>query len=138
MDFQKNHPSVKLHQAPGKPNSLKKRAGGQSNFSLGWGDDSAVQPKKQQQVSQSPWATEEEVKQAPATSVKVHHAPGGASAFSLADGSNTSSFQTTSQAAAQQATGGVPAGVPAAQQVAAGKTAVKVHQPPGGRSQITF
>ena len=61
MDFQKNQPSVKLHQAPGKISQMLMCKGGQSNFSLGWGDNAQPeQPKRAQQpASQSPWATDE-------------------------------------------------------------------------------
>lgn len=96
MDFRKDQPSVKLHHAPG----------GQSNFSLGWGNEEPTQqPKNQvqatvqtqqqptqevkvqnQQQSSSVWSHQEEEKKesvGATTSVKVHHAPGGQSNFSL-------------------------------------------------------
>jgi hypothetical protein len=85
MDFQKNQPSVKLHQAPG----------GQSSFSLAWDDGSAQQKPKQATVT-SPFATHEEEKQQPHTSVKFSgQAPGGSTSISLSDGStNSNHFQT--------------------------------------------
>jgi len=53
-------------------------------------------------VSQSPWATEEEVKQAPTTLVKVHYAPGGQSSIFFGDsGSTDDRFKTSSQQANQ-------------------------------------
>ena len=85
MDFQKNQPSVKLHQAPG----------GQSSFSLAWDDGSAQQKPKHATVT-SPFATHEEEKQQPHTSVKFSgQAPGGSTSISLSDGStNSNHFQT--------------------------------------------
>jgi hypothetical protein len=81
------------------------------------------------------------------TSVKVHHAPGGKSNFSLAwdepvkpNNQPNSNFKK-----AQQEITGKPNQQPPKQQVveppqqvAAGKTSVKVKHPPGGHSSITF
>ena len=79
------------------------------------------------------------------TSVKVHHAPGGGSNFSLAWGdpepakktapkvtpvTNPAPLKETNQV--QQPTQGQQAKGPDA------KTSVKVHNPPGGRSNICF
>ena len=78
------------------------------------------------------------------TSVKVNNAPGGKSNFSLAwDVPEQAPKKTTTQQVQppQQA----PQQVPQVQQIAgqkeqqpAGKTSVKVHNPPGGKSSITF
>lgn len=62
MDFQKSTPSTKVIAAPGKKLILK-HVGGQSTFSLGWGDQPSVPQvgiRKVQQPSQSPWGTDEE------------------------------------------------------------------------------
>lgn len=75
------------------------------------------------------------------TSVKVHHAPGGKSNFSLAW--DTEPTKPTKQVKPTQPQ---PQTQPLApqnqqQQPAAGnttKTSVKVHNPPGGRSNIIF
>jgi hypothetical protein len=81
------------------------------------------------------------------TSVKVHHAPGGKSNFSLAWDEPTkpvnqpnSNFkkpqqEITGKPGQQQPVKQV---APPPQQVPAGKTSVKVHNPPGGKSSITF
>ena len=91
MDFSKHTDgttSVKVHHAPG----------GKSNISLGWGDQPAPAPKKQNtqpQVVQQPPpqqqpqpsvsnAQKESTNNADnKTSVKVHNPPGGKSNFTL-------------------------------------------------------
>lgn len=73
------------------------------------------------------------------TSVKVNNAPGGKSNFSLG-------WDVPEQAPKkQQVQQPVQQGPPQVQQTAglnekpaAGKTSVKVHNPPGGKSSITF
>lgn len=83
------------------------------------------------------------------TSVKVHHAPGGKSNFSLAWGDSEptnqkpkTNFQKKEQAEITGKPNQAPVvnNVPPAkvEQQAAGKTSVKVHNPPGGKSSITF
>lgn len=87
------------------------------------------------------------------TSVKVHHAPGGKSNFSLAwdePQKPANQPQQSGKKAPQQEITLKPNQVAAnnvkqpqqqqqqPQQVAAGKTSVKVHNPPGGKSSITF
>ena len=130
MDFQKNQPSVKLHHAPG----------GQSNFSLAWDDGSAQQQKPKQATVTSPFATHEEEKKQPHTSVKFSgQAPGGQTSICLGDGStNTNHFQTQNQANSAFANAGTSslpsAGVAAGKRTGDPSGAV----PPGGRSQITF
>lgn len=67
--------------------------GGQSNFSLGWDDSAQQKPKQQQQVSQSPWATDEEQKK-PLTSVKYSgQLPGGNTTICLGDDGGSGSTQ---------------------------------------------
>jgi hypothetical protein len=79
------------------------------------------------------------------TSVKVHHAPGGQSSFSLGwdepvkpitkpvlQNAQQPTVQTSMQAA-----GGKGKTDPAQQQPA-GKTSVKVNNPPGGKSNFIF
>ncbi len=83
------------------------------------------------------------------TSVKVHHAPGGKSNFSLGwDAPEPAPKKPTTQPVAQQ----VPIQQAPVQQQKlqqpikpqnnqtepAGKTSVKVHNPPGGKSSFTF
>ena len=78
------------------------------------------------------------------TSVKVHHAPGGKSNFSLgwdvpeqAPKKNTTQPQQAPQQQPQQQQVQQPK--PQQQeQPAAGKTSVKVHNPPGGKSSFTL
>jgi len=78
------------------------------------------------------------------TSVKVHHAPGGKSNFSLAwDEPTKPAYQPQNKKLQQEITtkpGQLPPKevAPVQQQVAAGKTSVKVNNPPGGHSSITF
>ncbi len=79
------------------------------------------------------------------TSVKVHHAPGGKSSFSLAwDTEPVKPKQTKPTQVPTQAPTQTPTQPLAPQNVqnqpAAGgaKTSVKVHNPPGGRSNIIF
>lgn len=74
------------------------------------------------------------------TSVKVHHAPGGKSSFSLAwdtEPVKPTKFKPTTgqQPLAPQNNINPPA---QSSNTAAGKTSVKVHNPPGGRSNIIF
>jgi hypothetical protein len=79
------------------------------------------------------------------TSVKVHHAPGGQSSFSLSWDEPVKPvtkpvLQTAQQPTVQsttQAAGGKGKTDPTQQQ-AAGKTSVKVYNPPGGKSNIIF
>jgi hypothetical protein len=84
------------------------------------------------------------------TSVKVHHAPGGKSNFSLAWDEPTKpaqqpqqpqqpqqQFKKQQQEVTMKPNQPVPKLNPA-EQPAAGKTSVKVHNPPGGKSSITF
>lgn len=109
--------SVKVHHAPG----------GQSNFSLGWGNDNAPQQPQQPQKGTS-WRY-----------VGKYH--------------NQSSivFGEEPQKPAQQAPKAVvevqkpvqqgpgqPGNGPTNQATEAPKTSVKVHNPPGGKSSITF
>lgn len=80
------------------------------------------------------------------TSVKVHHAPGGKSNFSL--GWDEPTKPATQQAPKQQQQEAQkqevaqkpnqPTKLNPAEQPAAGKTSVKVQNPPGGKSSITF
>ncbi len=83
------------------------------------------------------------------TSVKVHHAPGGKSNFSLAWGDSEPTNQkpkTNFQKKEQTEVTGKPNQAPVVnnvapvkvEQQAAGKSSVKVHNPPGGKSSITF
>ena len=81
------------------------------------------------------------------TSVKVHNAPGGKSNFSLAwDEPVKPANQNVGKKAPQQEIALKPNQVVAnnkpqvqlPQQQAAGKTSVKVQNPPGGKSSITF
>ena len=76
------------------------------------------------------------------TSVKVHHAPGGKSSFSLAwdtqpakPSKQTKPSNPISQPIAPQNMKIPPTTQPANQTA---KTSVKVHNPPGGRSNIIF
>ena len=83
------------------------------------------------------------------TSVKVHNAPGGKSNFSLAwdQPENPKPAQKATQppppqqvapnVAAGQKAGGVPQ-TQQTQQSTDAKTSVKVHNPPGGKSSISF
>ena len=83
------------------------------------------------------------------TSVKVHHAPGGKSNFSLGwDEPTTAPKKAPVQPAAQQQQPASIQSKPVAkttaghgqknQQEPAGKTSVKVHNPPGGKSNFTL
>lgn len=81
------------------------------------------------------------------TSVKVHHAPGGKSNFSLGwDEPQPQQKNVTKpeqvQKPAQQEVPLKPNQVPVnnkpQEQPAAGKTSVKVHNPPGGKSSFTL
>jgi len=83
------------------------------------------------------------------TSVKVHHAPGGKSNFSLgwdeAPKTNpikpaTQQQPATTQPQQQPASNNATAGYSqkGQQQEPAGKTSVKVHNPPGGKSNFTL
>lgn len=84
------------------------------------------------------------------TSVKVHHAPGGQSNFSLGwsepqkPNNNVQAQQPKKEqeitSKPNQAVYNQPnqPKVNTAEQPAAGKTSVKVHNPPGGKSSITF
>jgi len=80
------------------------------------------------------------------TSVKVHNAPGGKSSFSLAwdePEKPKPAQKPTQQAPPPQQQYQKPAGTPGFQQpaptqAAGEKTSVKVHNPPGGKSSITF
>ena len=77
------------------------------------------------------------------TSVKVHHAPGGKSNFSLAwddapQNNNKPSNKPPQQQVALKPNQALNVPVVAKEQPAAGKTSVKVHNPPGGKSSITF
>lgn len=76
------------------------------------------------------------------TSVKVHHAPGGKSNFSLAwdteptKPTNPKHVPTTTKPALTPVEPNHPSTTTTT--TAAGKTSVKVHNPPGGRSNIVF
>lgn len=81
------------------------------------------------------------------TSVKVNHAPGGKSSFSLAwdEPTKPTNQPHNNLKKPQQEITGKPGQQPAPKQevvppqpTAAGKTSVKVHNPPGGKSSITF
>ena len=74
------------------------------------------------------------------TSVKVHHAPGGKSNFSLAwDTEPVKPKQTKPTPAQTQPQPLAPQNQQVqAAGVATAKTSVKVHNPPGGRSNIIF
>lgn len=81
------------------------------------------------------------------TSVKVHHAPGGKSNFSLAWGDAEPTNQqpkTQFQKKEQTEITSKPNQAPVnnapvkVEQQAAGKSSVKVNNPPGGKSSITF
>ena len=115
--------------------------GGQSNFSLGWDEPAQQQqPKKCSQQSSCPWATDEEEKK---TSVKVHTAPGGQSSIFLGDGTSENRFMTSSQHANQQAQNNldeqpVQPEKKEEEKDGAVKTSVKIHNPPGGKSNIFF
>lgn len=72
------------------------------------------------------------------TSVKVHHAPGGKSNFSL--GWDTTTTNNTSNKNTKPTTSNNPI-VPlqeSNQSTTGDKTSVKVRNPPGGRSNIVF
>lgn len=83
------------------------------------------------------------------TSVKVHHAPGGKSNFSLGwdEPPKNNAPKPETQKNAPQEIPLKPNQAPVKQetkeapkqeQPAAGKTSVKVHNPPGGKSNIIF
>ena len=81
------------------------------------------------------------------TSVKVHHAPGGQSNFSLGwsepqkPNNNTQAQQPKKeQEITSKPNQAVTSNQTKVNQVEqpAGKTSVKVHNPPGGKSSITF
>lgn len=67
------------------------------------------------------------------TSVKVHHAPGGKSNFSLAWDEGPTKPTTTAKRSNNPV---VP--LKETNQPTDAKTSVKVHNPPGGRSNIIF
>jgi len=76
------------------------------------------------------------------TSVKVHHAPGGKSSFSLAwdtepsKPTNPKHVPATTKPALNPVPTNQPTTTTAPTNTA--KTSVKVHNPPGGRSNIVF
>jgi hypothetical protein len=74
------------------------------------------------------------------TSVKVHHAPGGQSSFSLAWGEPTPASKPKAPVTntAYQAPLKETNQIPQAGKATDTKTSVKVHNPPGGRSNIIF
>jgi len=84
------------------------------------------------------------------TSVKVHHQPGGQQSFNIFGGSDEPMPKSAAQLANEekketpavsQAKGMDSTNVEAAYDMNGNKvngTSVKVHAPPGGRSQITF
>lgn len=81
------------------------------------------------------------------TSVKVHHAPGGKSNFSLGwdepkpqqnNAPKVEVAQKNTQQEVTQKPNQVQQNPKPQEQPAAGKTSVKVHNPPGGKSSITF
>jgi len=147
--------SVKVHHAPG----------GQSNFSLGWDETSNSNtnnyPKKTQhsqlQSNISFGDYQEKVKSSEGnigetanTSVKVHHAPGGQSNFSLSHGDDNKNVGTLRNPQPQQQ-GGYQQSQPSFhgginqsnnQSVPSDgnsfKPSVRVHNPPGGRSNFTL
>eukprot|EP00330_Aristerostoma_sp_ATCC50986_P011331 CAMPEP_0114578768 /NCGR_PEP_ID=MMETSP0125-20121206/3276_1 /TAXON_ID=485358 ORGANISM="Aristerostoma sp., Strain ATCC 50986" /NCGR_SAMPLE_ID=MMETSP0125 /ASSEMBLY_ACC=CAM_ASM_000245 /LENGTH=147 /DNA_ID=CAMNT_0001769105 /DNA_START=55 /DNA_END=498 /DNA_ORIENTATION=+ len=130
--------SIKVHHAPG----------GKSNFSLSWGHDEPQQQPVKKNTSQN---MNEEYKNSGAfgtkknheqydcshTSVKVHHAPGGSSNFSLSH-DNPNPYQTSSNSYGygQKKENVSPYATDSSNQNA--KTSVKVHNPPGGRSNFTL
>lgn len=69
------------------------------------------------------------------TSVKVHHAPGGSSSFSLAWDTEPTRPTKPRNTPLQQIQ---PQTQLPQTQTTGEKTSVKVHNPPGGRSNITF
>lgn len=71
------------------------------------------------------------------TSVKVHHAPGGKSNFSLAWDTGDDKKPVTQKPQQKPVEPLNPQNQPQ-QPPAAGKTSVKVHNPPGGKSNIIF
>lgn len=73
------------------------------------------------------------------TSVKVHHAPGGKSNFSLGwnDGPVSNPTKSTKTPAGQGQTSVAPL-KESNQQTTETKTSTKVRNPPGGRSNIVF
>ncbi len=81
-------------------------------------------------------------KQNGTTSVKVHHAPGGQSSFSLAwDSEPQKNVQKSKPVVSQQQY--IPQNVQQTNNVEAQKsnnvqTSVKVHAPPGGKSNFTL
>ena len=114
------------------------------NSSISFGDDgssgSTQQRPKQQYVSQSPWATEEDASK-PHTTVKYSgQLPGGNSSISLADGSTGTDerFVTQNQANAHKATNqsGIVANF--STEAAGKKNNNQGPIPPGARSNITF
>jgi hypothetical protein len=79
------------------------------------------------------------------TSVKVHHAPGGQSSFSLGWDQPVKQVSKPVLQPAQQPTvqqpiqaAGGKGKIEPIQQQPAGKTSVKVNNPPGGKSNIIF
>lgn len=77
------------------------------------------------------------------TSVKVHHAPGGKSNFSLGwDAPEPAPKKPSPQPVAQQAPvqqkPQQPVNAPTKATEPAGKTSVKVHNPPGGKSNFSL
>lgn len=114
------------------------------NTTICLGDDgssgSTQQQPRQQHVSQSPWATEEDRGKVQ-TSVKYSgQLPGGNTTISLGDGSTGADqrFVTQNQANSHQATNksGIQAGM--ATEAAGKKSNNPGPVPPGGRSNITF
>lgn len=148
-----NLTSVKVHHAPG----------GSSNLNLGWDDSSNARPtnKKQQaphlqsniafgdyQEQPRNMRSEGNIGESNQTSVKVHAAPGGNSNFNLSHGDEPMPTRSMNQQAfatqgnskpqysynQQQQQGQVESqeGNPNF------KPSVKVHNPPGGRSNFTL
>eukprot|EP00347_Sterkiella_histriomuscorum_P022441 403338477 len=155
MEFRKDQPSVKLHQAPG----------GQSTFSFGWGVEekqeqprnktqATVQPQVQeepqvkvrnQQESSISFGQEEEKKENAA--VKIVQAPGGQSSFSFGWGNDDASSGTQVRNKGRAQVNNNQDNVAAGWNASSGstgddsngvKSSTRVHNPPGGRSQIQF
>lgn len=111
--------SVKVHHAPG----------GQSNFSLGWGNDApAQQPKGTRRSEVGKYHNQSSIvfgeePQKPAQQKPVEQAPKPTEQAPkpAQESKPTQAVQPTNEAPQQAA-----------------KTSVKVHNPPGGKSSITF
>ncbi len=77
-------------------------------------------------------------KQEGTTSVKVHHAPGGKSNFSLAWDAEPNQPKGKNQQPLQVKPNQIPQPVAVKEKANNVQTSVKVHNPPGGKSNFTL